>query len=160
MATSVKNVAKYGWFAARLRRLMKERHLRSVDLARQIVEITKGNLTAAQTNISTWARALGLPGPSYRKPLARVLGVPEAELYARNTNTDAPSPGPAPRQDLALYEAAMPVPQGAANGAGVFEPSFTVAVAHGVADVRLHTQLPLAELERLILGLRQLGVIP
>lgn len=142
--TRVKDIAKFGWFAARLRRLMSEQNLRARDLADRM----GGNRSSTQTNISGWVRALGMPGPRYRAKLAKALGVPTEDLYRPSEQALAVVPE---KRSKAL--AVIP-PH--ANG---HDDVLAVTVKQGVAELRLHAHVPVAELDRVIFGLRQLGVV-
>jgi transcriptional regulator with XRE-family HTH domain len=143
-----KNLAKHGWFAARLRRLMKEQGLRNRDLAERL----GSNLTTAQTNVSSWVRAISTPGPRYREKLAKALGVTEEALYA----PDEPSKVVAlvPRPPSRPPSRALTVVNGQDH-----DDVFNVIVKQGVADLHLRVQVPVTELDRAIFGLRQLGLV-
>jgi transcriptional regulator with XRE-family HTH domain len=142
-----KKIARNGWFAARLRRLMKEQGLRNKDLADRMQKAgLKGSHVSAQTNVSTWVRAVGFPGNLYRTALAKALGVAEEELYAK----------PEAGQELVPVKpgrALVPVPT---NG---HENTFNVVAKQGLAELRLHVAIPVAQLDRVIFGLRQLGIL-
>lgn len=161
MATRMdpKRLAKHGAFAARLRRLMQEKGLRNKDLAVLLGE--KPGSSAAQTNVSTWVRALGMPGNVYRAPLAKALGVTMEELYERTEPTKVValvqrnSPGEPVK---ARSQALVPVPVNGKGHPDNFE-MFSVMVTQGTAELELRVRLPVAELDRAIFGLRQLGLV-
>jgi transcriptional regulator with XRE-family HTH domain len=136
-------VAIYGHIAARLRAFLTERKMSIPDLS-EALGLGRGSATAYK-----WLGAHGGPAAKMRAKLAKVTGIPEAELMPRK-----PGAAPAPSQAVAVVTS--PAKLAPARVGDVL--SFAVAV-DGSARLRLDIVLPIASATPLLRMLLDAGIV-
>jgi transcriptional regulator with XRE-family HTH domain len=135
-------IAIYGHIAARLRAFLAERGMTIPELS-EALGLPRGSATTYK-----WLSGKGGPATVLRAKLAKVTGIPEAELMPRR-------PGdPAPSQAVAT----LPAPAKLAPVRVGDVLSFAVT-ANGEARIKLDIVLPLASATPLLRMLLDAGIV-
>jgi hypothetical protein len=138
----MRNVAKYGHIAARLREVLQQRGWKPGDLNRAIGH------GAGHTSVYAWLAARGAPGPAIRGKVAAVTGIPVAELMMREAGAQALAPPPR----------ALGAPQRVSAATRGSVLSFEVG-ATGEARIKLDIVLPLELATPLLRMLLDAGLV-
>ena len=135
-------VARFGHIAARLRAYLKMREMSVADLCEEL------GLDRDNSRPYPWIAGKGAPNDGIRAKLAKVTGIPEADLMRRGSGD------PPPSQAVALAPAA---PRPITTRVGDIL-SFAVT-ATGEARIKLDIVLPLANATPLLRMLLDAGVV-
>lgn len=141
-------IAMFGHITARLRGFMAERKWQVADLNQAL------GRDRANTGVYNYLNCKGAPAPETRVKLAKLTGIPEADLMMR------PRPGDgAASERLPVVEDRTPAARVApARALGGDVLGFNVA-ADGTARLRLDVTLPLATATPLLRMLLDAGIV-